>query len=60
VDTRIKNISYGFQGKSIHYLYENTKKDVIYTTQFMEEAGEAFLPHWYPLLESYLSVKINF
>jgi len=26
----------------------------------MEEAGEAFLHHLYPLLESYLSVKINF
>jgi len=26
----------------------------------MEEAGEAFLPHLYPLLESYSSVKINF
>jgi len=25
----------------------------------MEEAGEAFLPHFYPLLESYSSVKIN-
>jgi len=34
--------------------------NVIYPTQFMEEAGEAFLPHLYPLLESYSSVKINF
>jgi len=59
VDSRIKKISSGFQGGIIHYLYENTNNDVIYPTQFMEEAGEAFLPHFYPLLESYSSVKIN-
>jgi len=60
VDSRIKKISSGFQGRIVHYLYENTNNDVIYPTQFMEEAGEAFLPHLYPLLESYSSVKINF
>jgi len=60
VDSRIKKISSVFQGRIIHCLYENTNKDVIYPTQFMEEAGEAFLPHLYPLLESYASVNINF
>jgi len=60
VHSRIKKISSGFQGRIVHYLYENTNNDVIYPKQFMEEAGEAFLPHLYPLLESYSSVKINF
>jgi len=59
VDSRIKKISSGFHGRIIHYLYENTNKDVIYPTQFFEEAGETILPHLYPLLESYSSVKIN-
>jgi len=52
VDSRIKKISSGFQGRIIHYLYKNTNKDVVYPTHFMEEAVEAFLPHLFPLLES--------
>ena len=60
VDGQIKKISDGFKGRILHYMYVNEGVALRLPEEFMLEAGTAFNPHLFNVLQSHVSAKVNF
>jgi len=60
LDGRVKKISEGLKGGTLHYMYVNDGSDLISYESVLSEAGLSLLPHLSILLESYTSEKVNF
>lgn len=60
VDNRIHKSIVLYNKRILQYLYINNNAGLIMPEDFLREAGEAFRPQLFGLLEAYTSIKVNF
>ncbi|XP_062143119.1 uncharacterized protein LOC133850886 [Drosophila sulfurigaster albostrigata] len=60
INSRLKKISAAFTGRLLRYKYLNEWTGVKMPPEFLNEAGEAYVPHLSNVLNSYMSAKVNF